>query len=102
MALLTEIPRFCMDVVDAVEVSTSNMVMNVQGSTKPRPMGRDKAKKLVRQAGNELSKTIDDNKLRMITAMERKNGLQELTIPHCSLQKQASFWLKLGNKNEAK
>ena len=78
-----------MDVVDAGEVPTSNTVMNVQGSTKPRPMGRDKAKKLVRQAGNELSKTIGDNKLRMITAMERKNELQELTLRNRSLQKEA-------------
>jgi len=71
----------------------------VQGANKERPMGRKKTKKLHRKSTPRKSTRSEAS--RMLDALEKKNVLNETIHRHRSYQKQANFYLKMGDKVKA-
>jgi len=71
----------------------------VPGANKERPMGRKKAKKLKRNSTPRKSTRSEAS--RMLDVLEKKNVLNETIHRHRSYQKQANFYLKMGDKVKA-
>ena len=111
MAILVDLLKFSLDpiivdkkVVDGdggMVVRGSNPIMSVQGANEERPMGRKKAKK--RNSNSTLNGTSNDTSeaSRMINALERKAALFATIHPQRSFRKQASLYLKMGDKEKA-
>ena len=111
MAIIVDLPKFNINPIVVVktvvegdggkEVQPSNPIMAVQGANKKRPMGRKKFKKL--NSNSTSTSTLNDTSEsnRMIDAMERKTSVFATIHHQRSLQKQASFYLKMGDKEKA-
>lgn len=78
--------------------------MAVQGANHKHNIGWAKAKKLIAKNNSTSNNTLNGSSetKRMLHAMEKENELKEIAHYHCLLQKQASFWLKLGDKEKIK
>ena len=78
--------------------------MAVQGANHKHYIGWAKAKKLIAKNNSTSNNTLNGSSetKRMLHAMEKENELKEIAHYHCLLQKQASFWLKLGDKEKIK